>query len=48
MRVIYLQNKIYKLYDYAQKFTLKKYKDIEVEEQVQVDHMTVTKNGRTF
>ena len=33
---------------YAKKFTLKEYKDMEIGERVQVDHMTVTKNGRTF
>ena len=33
---------------YAKKFTFKKYEDMEIGERVQVDHMTVTKNGRTF
>lgn len=33
---------------YAKKFTFKKYENIEIGERVQVDHMTVTKNGRTF
>ena len=33
---------------YAQKFTFKKYEDMVLGERVQVDHMTVTKNGRTY
>ena len=33
---------------HAQKFTFKKYEDMVLGERVQVDHMTVTKNGRTY